>query len=204
MITDGATSSASWELADGGTLELRRGWLAPAEADALLARLLDEVPWSQGTVRIAGREVLEPRLTAWFGDPGAVYTYSGRRNDPLPLSPALSSLRERLERTTGHRFNSALANLYRDGRDAMGMHADREPELGRAPVIASISVGAPRRFVLQHRRRKELRTELVLEHGSLLIMGGATQHHFRHGVPRDPAVTAPRVNLTFRLIETAR
>jgi alkylated DNA repair dioxygenase AlkB len=151
-------------------------------------------------LRIAGREVREPRLVAWVGDPGAAYTYSGRRNEPMPWTAPLSALRARLEAQTGQRFNSVLLNLYRDGSDSMGLHADREPELGPEPFIASLSLGTTRRFVLKRRCAPRERLVLPLGRGDLLLMGGTLQHHYRHGVPKEPAVSAPRINLTFCLI----
>jgi alkylated DNA repair dioxygenase AlkB len=187
-------------LSDGGRLELLTGWLARDEADLLFAQLEREIPWGERSLRIAGREVREPRLVAWVGDPGAAYTYSGRRNEPMPWTAPLSALRARLEAEAGQRFNSVLLNLYRDGRDSMGFHADREPELGPEPFIASLSLGATRCFLLERRRAPRERLVLPLGHGDLLLMSGTLQHHYRHGVPKEPAVVAPHINLTFRLI----
>jgi alkylated DNA repair dioxygenase AlkB len=145
--------------------------------------------------------VLQPRLVAWVGEPDAVYRYSGTTHVPEPFGPALRALRDRVARVAGERFNSVLCNLYRDGNDAMGMHSDSEPELGPAPVIASLSLGAARRLQLRHRKGKGRRQlDLQLEHGSLLILRGSIQQHYRHGIPREPAVTEPRINLTFRRI----
>lgn len=145
-----------------------------------------------------GRQVLQPRLTAWYGD--AAYTYSGVTLEPLPWTPLLAMLRDRLIADVGERFNSVLCNLYRTGADSMGLHADDERELGPNPVIASVSVGATRRLVLRHKRRKAAPVILDLTSGSLLVMGPATQTFWRHAVPKDPRVVAPRVNLTFRRI----
>lgn len=176
-------------------------FLEPAAADLLLAVLLDEVAWTRPRVRLFGRTVDSPRLSAWYGDAGAVYTYSGLRNEPLPWTDALLGIRARLEDALGLTFNSVLANLYRDGADSMGWHADDEPELGPAPVIASVSLGASRRFVMRHRRKGRHPTfEIVLAHGSLLVMRGDTQRHWRHALPKTRAAVGPRVNLTFRPI----
>src|SRR5690606_30273743 len=117
-----------------------------------------------------------------------------------PWSAALSDLRDRLERELGTGFNSVLANLYRDGRDAMGWHSDDEPELGPAPVIASVSLGATRRFVLKHRRKPDRKLALELPAGSLLVMAGATQRNYRHALPRTARPVGGRINLTFRSI----
>lgn len=181
-------------------MELYSEWLSASEADALFDTLLREVPWRSRSLRIFGREVLEPRLVAWLGEPEAVYTYSGVRNVPEPLPPALLALRERLERELGLGFNGVLCNLYRDGRDAMGLHRDAEPELGPDPVVASLSLGASRRFQLRHRHVARGRLDLVLAHGTLLVMRGTTQRFYRHGVPREARVSEPRINLTFRRV----
>ena len=174
------------------------GWLGQGEAGALFDALIETVPWSVHRLRLFGREIDSPRLSCWMGDEGASYRYSGTRFTPHPWLPALAAVRARLDREFDAGFNSVLANLYRDGRDAMGWHADAERELGPEPVIASLSLGAPRRFVLRHRARG-LRHELVLEPGSLLLMRGRTQAHWQHALPRAKDA-APRINLTFRRI----
>jgi alkylated DNA repair dioxygenase AlkB len=184
----------------GADLALHRHWLAAAEADALFAALRDSVPWGIHRIRLFGRMVDSPRLSAWIGDPGAAYTYSGARFEPHPWSPALSVVRARLARKTGTDFNSVLANLYRDGRDAMGWHSDGEPELGPRPVIASLSLGAERRFVLKHRDDAARKCAIALPHGSLLLMSGETQRHYRHALPRTARPVGARINLTFRRI----
>lgn len=175
------------------------GWLAAHDGDALLQAVLAEVPWEIHRIRMFGREVASPRLSCWIGDPGATYTYSRSRFEPRPWTPALAGLRERLARELDVRFNSVLANRYRDGADAMGWHSDDEPELGPEPVIASVSLGAPRRFAFRPRGEGG-RVDLVLEHGSLLVMAGRTQHAWRHAIPRTRRPLGERVNLTFRAI----
>lgn len=140
-----------------------------------------------------------PRLEAWYGDAGASYSYSGLAHEPLPWTPELQRLRERVEVAAGTTFNSVLANLYRDGNDSNGWHADDESELGEQPVIASLSLGAARRFLLRHRASVE-RVEVVLEAGSLLLMRGKTQQCWKHSVPKQRTVHAPRINLTFRRV----
>jgi alkylated DNA repair dioxygenase AlkB len=188
-------------LEDGGELLLLEGWLPPEEARRTFDALMREVPWQQKTISMMGRPVMQPRLVAWFGDPGAVYTYSGTRNDPLPWPPTLADLRSRVQETAEHPFNSVLANLYRDARDSMGFHADKEKELGENPIIASLSLGATRRFQLRHAKRKTAPgRDLPLTSGSLLIMRGTTQHFWRHGIPKETGPVGPRINLTFRWI----
>lgn len=175
-------------------------WLGPVEADGLMAVLQAQAPWSVHRIRIFGREVDSPRLSCWIGDPQARYRYSGALFEPHPWPAALRPLRRRLRDELGVDFNSVLANLYRDGRDAMGWHSDDEPELGAEPVIASISLGATRRFVLKHRHDAERRLALDLPHGSLLVMAGETQRHCRHALPRTARPVGERINLTFRQI----
>jgi alkylated DNA repair dioxygenase AlkB len=175
--------------------------LTVAEASELLDRLLTGIDWQHEEVLIFGQRRPVPRLVAWHGDTGASYTYSGTLHQPLPWTPALELVRERVLSLTGCAFNSVLLNLYRDGRDGMGWHSDDEPELGRDPVIASVSLGAPRRFCLRHRQRKDQRLDVSLGPGSLLLMAGATQHHWLHAVPKTAVPVGPRVNLTFRQIQ---
>ena len=184
----------------GADLAFAPQWLPEPEADALFATLRAQVPWEVHRLRLFGREVASPRLSCWIGDPDAVYAYSGATFVPHSWPPALRALRERLAHALGADFNSVLANLYRDGRDAMGWHSDDEPELGAAPVIASLSLGAMRRFVLKSRGDAGHRLALDLPHGSLLVMAGATQRLYRHALPRTAKPVGPRINLTFRRI----
>ncbi|WP_242109675.1 alpha-ketoglutarate-dependent dioxygenase AlkB family protein [Luteimonas aquatica] len=181
-------------------VRLVRGWLPRAQADALFAALRADVPWQVHRIRLFGREVDSPRLSCWIGDPGAVYVYSGMRHAPEPWPPALRAVRARLTRTLAHPFNSVLANLYRDGRDAMGWHSDDEPELGPEPLIASLSLGATRRFSLKRRAGPAAKCTVELEHGSMLLMAAATQRHYRHALPRTGRPVGERINLTFRRI----
>lgn len=175
-------------------------WLPAGEADALLRDLLATVPWETHRIRLFGREVDSPRLSCWIGDPHAAYTYSGTRFEPKPWPDALRSIRARVAAACGVEFNSVLANLYRDGRDAMGWHRDDERELGPQPVIASLSLGATRRFVLKHVADPSRRRAIDLAPGSLLVMRGETQRHYRHALPRTATPVRPRINLTFRRI----
>ena len=188
----------------GADLAFDPHWLPAPEADALFAALRAEVPWEVHRLRLFGREVASPRLSCWIGDPDAVYAYSGSTFTPHPWPPSLSPVRRLLAGTLGVDFNSVLANLYRDGRDAMGWHSDDEPELGPAPLIASLSVGATRRFAFKSRDAQERRLTLDLPHGSLLVMRGDTQRRYRHALPRTARPVGPRINLTFRRIESRR
>lgn len=186
------------KMPDGQGVLYRRAFTATDSAH-LFDGLRRETPWGQHIITLYGRDVPSPRLSAWHGDPGAVYSYSGLRLEPLPWTPMLRIVRERVEELASTCFNSVLLNLYRDGQDSMGWHSDDEPELGRNPVIASVSFGAARRFLLQHKKQR-LRIELLLENGDVLVLGGATQHHWRHHVPKTRQPVASRINLTFRAI----
>lgn len=176
-------------------------WLDAGSAGALLAELRDTIPWEVHRIRLFGREHVSPRLSCWIGDAGASYRYSGAQFQPRPWPPVLRPIRERLAHVLGVGFNSVLANRYRDGRDAMGWHGDDERELGPTPVIASLSLGATRRFVLKHRQHPERKLALDLSPGSLLVMAGTTQRHYRHALPRTAKPVGERINLTFRHID---
>lgn len=186
----------------GATLRFATDLVAdPAE---LFTQLCAEISWEQHYLRIFGRTVASPRLSCWVGDADAVYTYSRTRFEPRPWTRRLAALRAALRDCCAQDFNSVLCNLYRDGRDSMGWHSDDEAELGAEPTIASLSLGATRRFRLRHKRDPALRLDLDLPAGSLLLMSGATQRHYRHDLPRALRVTGPRLNLTFRCIGMAR
>lgn len=175
------------------------GFIDEERASALLARLTEEIRWEQLPIQVFGKPVLQPRLMAWAGE--LPYRYAGLTLEPRPLSPVLRDLTDEVAAAAGAPFNHVVLNLYRDGRDHIGMHADNERELGRDPVIGSLSLGARRRFVLKPKnRRLRKKRELRLLHGALIIMGGACQHTWYHGVPADPSVDAPRINITFRQI----
>jgi alkylated DNA repair dioxygenase AlkB len=169
------------------------------DADRLLEDLAGSIAWRQEIATIMGRRVPIPRLTAWHGEAG--YVYSGIAMQPAAWTPPLLELKRCAEAHAGQAFNSVLLNLYRDGRDSVGWHADNEPGLGRNPVIASLSLGATRRFQLKHRTRNE-RIAIDLSHGSCLIMAGATQHHWLHQLPKTARSVGPRINLTFRSMAT--
>jgi alkylated DNA repair dioxygenase AlkB len=170
-----------------------------AQADAWFAALRGSIGWEQEEILIFGARRRVPRLVAWHGDPGATYAYSGTPHEPRPWTPPLLEIRKAVETLSGFRYNSVLLNLYRDGNDGMGWHADDEAQLGPNPAIASVSFGETRTFKLRHRRRQGV-TAIDLPHGSLLLMAGATQHHYVHAVPKTTRVLRERINLTFRLV----
>ena len=180
-------------------------FLAPAAADALLAALLVEIPWEDEVIQMFGQRHPVPRRVCWLGAPGVCYRYSGNTHSPKPWPQALQPLLPRIQQAAGAEqpFNGALANLYRDGADRMGWHADNEAELGPQPRIASLSLGAPRRFLLKH-RQGTARLEVTLPHGSLLVMAGPTQQHWLHQLPATRRPTGERINLTFRRIVAGR
>ena len=177
-----------------------QGWIAAAEADSFMLRLVSELQFEQREIQLFGERILQPRLIAWGGD--LPYRYSGQTLEPRPMSPALAELRDRVALRSGVRANHALVNRYRDENDSMGFHSDDEPELGPDPVLASVSFGVPRRFVIQP-KKKSKRAEkhtLLLGHGDLCVMGGRFQHELRHGVPRERTATGERISVTFRLL----
>jgi alkylated DNA repair dioxygenase AlkB len=170
-------------------------------ADTLLRKFIANVPWRAERVIVWGKSHPQPRLIAWFGDDGQSYTYSGIRLEPLPWTDALVMIRREVECVTEAKFNSVLLNYYRDHNDSMGFHSDNEPELGPNPVIASLSLGEQRTFVLKHKTRRDLKSvKLPLASGSLLVMKGSTQRYWKHGIEKESQRCGPRVNLTFRRI----
>lgn len=185
-------------------------FFAVQEADQLLQRLIDEVPWQQHYVKMFGRSIASPRLSSWHGDPHAYYRYSGTRHAPSAWTNTLSELRASLANGGIGDFNCVLANYYRDCSDSMGWHSDDEPELGAHPTIASLSFGATRRFDLRHKSSKQ-KASFELQHGSLLIMRGTTQECWEHALPKQKkagdllsGLEQSRVNLTFRYIRSPR
>jgi len=163
------------------------------------AALHDGLQWRQQAIMMFGRKVMQPRLIDWYADPGVRYSYSGITLEATPWPAVMQDLRARLEATSGERFNSVLCNLYRDGGDAMGWHADDEPELGPRPLIASISLGASRRFRIRP-RSGGASVGIDLQPGSLLLMQGFSQRDYQHAVTRTRRRVGPRINLTFRKV----
>ncbi|MBL1265900.1 alpha-ketoglutarate-dependent dioxygenase AlkB [Methylomicrobium sp. RS1] len=176
-----------------------KGFYRFPEADLLFDDFYRTLAWQEEAVLIFGKACKVPRLMCWYGDPEAIYRYSGVEHRPLPWTGELTEVRARIELCSGYAFNSVLANLYRDERDSMGYHADNEKELGINPAIASLSLGDSRLFRLRHKKRRE-NLDIVLEHGDLLVMAGTLQHHWVHALPKTRQVKHPRINLTFRLI----
>ncbi|SKB61361.1 Alkylated DNA repair dioxygenase AlkB [Salegentibacter holothuriorum] len=181
-------------------LEYFPNFLLKAEADFLLKKILKEVHWQQQNIKLFGKQIPQPRLTAFYAEKGISYTYSGLQLKPDSFSTELWDLKQKTEELTGFNFNTCLANLYRHGKDSMGWHADDEKVLGKNPVIASISLGGIRRFQFKHKTNKDLKESIELQHGSLLIMKGSMQHFWKHQLPKTKKEVSPRINLTYRKI----
>lgn len=170
-----------------------------SESEYLLRSLKAELTWRQETIRLFGKPVLIPRMQAWYGDKEAYYKYSGLPLIPLPWTHTLKSIKFDLENILSVSFNSVLANLYRDGQDSMGWHSDNEKQLADKPIIASLSLGQSRKFLIKHKSSGE-KIDLILQSGSLLIMHGNLQQHWQHSIPKTKKIIGNRINLTFRTI----
>src|SRR5262245_31485322 len=187
----------------GGDVVFYPAFFPPAEADRLFRELVDTTAWRQESITLYGKPIPIPRLTAWYGDEGTGYIYSGIVNEPLPWTPALLEVKRAVEVPSGTTFNSVLLNQYRTGQDSVAWHSDDEKEFGENPMIASVSFGGTRTFQFRHKKRKALRASVELTHGSLLIMRGATQHNWLHQIPKTAKEVAERINLTFRVVRKA-
>ena len=172
----------------------------PGESDHFLNQLTQHIAWEEQDIKIFGKMVPVPRLVAWYGDAGKSYSYSGVTMQPLDWTDDLLQIKQRVEAMAELPFNSVLLNLYRDENDSVGWHSDDERELGINPVIASVSFGAERQFQFRHKERTDLRQAITLTSGSLLLMRGETQHHWKHRIPKSNLSCGPRINLTFRTI----
>lgn len=183
-----------------GMLKYFPNMFGEKEATVLYHQLQHTILWQEKSIIIFGREVMQPRLVAWYGDEGIAYTYSGKTLTALPWTADLRKIKERAEAMTGETFNSVLCNFYRNGQDSMGWHSDDEKELGEEPAIASVSFGTQRKFVLKEKNGSD-KTELILDNGSLLFMYGRCQQHYKHALPKSMRVSQGRINLTFRRIK---
>lgn len=181
-------------------IEYWADFFSKAEADALFQRLMKETPWQQDDVKIFGKVYPQPRLTAFYADGDKTLSYSGLTMKSHSWTETLAGIRNRVEAASKSKFNSVLLNLYRDGRDSNGWHADNESYLGKNPVIASVTFGEARPFQMKHSSLPIPTKKLLLEHGSLLVMGGEMQHFWKHQIPKTSKAVAPRINLTFRFV----
>ncbi|SFN63689.1 Alkylated DNA repair dioxygenase AlkB [Algoriphagus ornithinivorans] len=168
------------------------------KASELYRRLEKEIEWKQEPIRLFGKTILQPRLTALYGDPEKSYSYSGITMNPIPWNNTLREIKFQIEKLSMESFTHVLLNFYRDGKDSMGWHRDNEASLGRNPTIASISLGETRNFQLRHYEDKKIKLNIPLNSGSLLIMGGESQHFWEHQIPKSKKVSKGRINLTFR------
>lgn len=175
-------------------------FLNQTDADSWFEHFYSTVQWRSEQVKVFGKIYDQPRLTALYADEERSYTYAGLTLEAFSFTEEMKRLKKNIEDVTGHRYNSCLFNLYRNEKDSNGWHADDEPELGPQPVIASLSLGATRRFHIKHKRDKTLKKTIDLRHGSLLLMAGASQKDFKHQLPKTQTPKAPRINLTFRYI----
>ena len=188
----------------GADIEIFENHFEENQAHALLKSLESSIPWHQNKIKFYGKESLVPRLESWHGDSGMSYTYSGITMHAKPWTDDLLEIKQSIEPFAKTTFNSVLINFYRDGKDRVAWHSDDEKELGKNPVIGSVSLGAERKFKLRHKRFKEnqLRHEILLGNGSFLLMTGPIQHNWLHEIPRTAKPIGPRINLTFRVIKS--
>lgn len=181
-------------------IELHEHFFDAQESGSIMQALISEIDWKQYQIKIFGKTLDQPRLTAYYGEGHPYYAYSNIKLQPIPFTPILLSIKNKIEALTLEKFNGVLLNYYRNGDDSMGWHADDEKELGTNPVIASLSFGASRNFQLQHSLDKSIsKATIVLNDASLLIMKGETQHFWKHQIPKQKN-KGPRINLTFRKI----
>ena len=182
-------------------IEYYPNFFSEEQANVLFEKLLIETSWQQDNITVYGKTYPQPRLTALFGNEGKPYSYSNITMHPQPWNETLLQMKLKITEVTLCDFTTVLLNRYRNGQDSNGWHADNEKELGTNPAIASISLGAARAFHLQHNSIKEARLKLTLEHGSLLLMKGTTQHYWKHQIPKTAKTVDQRINLTFRTIK---
>ncbi|WP_010229263.1 alpha-ketoglutarate-dependent dioxygenase AlkB family protein [Gillisia marina] len=181
-------------------LEYYPNFLDAELADYYLKKLLNTLKWEQYSIKLFGKTIPQPRLTALYALNSETYSYSGLKLKPTIFTNELEIIHAEIAKLTGNTFTHCLANLYRDGNDSMGWHADDEKELGTNPIIASLSLGAIRNFQLKHKKNPTLKQTIQLAHGSLLIMKGQTQEFWKHQLPKTKKNIEPRINLTFRTI----
>jgi alkylated DNA repair dioxygenase AlkB len=188
-----------FEQIENGEIAFEKDWLTAIEANTYFKLFQNTLPFHQGNITIFGKTYPIPRLEAFFATGNQRYSYSGKTLISHPFTPELLDIKRKIEEISSETFNCVLVNLYRDGQDSNGWHADNEPELGKNPSIASLSLGASRRFDLRHNLSNQ-KLSFELNHGSLLVMKGEMQHFWKHQIAKTKKVTEPRINLTFRTI----
>ena len=175
-------------------------FFTPLENNLFFHSLYENIEWKQESIKIFGKMILQPRLTAWYGDKDKCYSYSGITYTPELWTKDLLKIKDKIQNNNQYNFNSALLNLYRNGQDSMGWHRDNERELGAEPVIGSVSFGATRKLCFKHMTKNYLKLDLEIQPGSLLVMEGKTQKFWKHSIPKDKNCSEPRINITFRFI----
>lgn len=183
-----------------GKIIFYQGFFDSDVSNIFFDKLKNEIKWKHEPIKMFGKSVMQPRLTALYGDPNRLYGYSGIQMIPILMTDFLLEIKEKVETQTGAVFTHVLLNYYRDGQDSMGWHRDNEAVLGLNPTIASVSFGESRDFQIRHFSKKELKFKISLEHGSLLVMSGSSQHHWEHQIPKTSQPKGPRINLTFRKV----
>lgn len=181
-------------------MEYHPGVFNAQQSIALMQTFISTVPWQQQVITMYGKQMLTPRLTAWYGDAGSDYAFSGTKFDPLPWTDELVEIKQTVETITQTKFNSVLLNYYRNGNDSVAWHSDDEYELGIKPVIASVSFGQTRRFDVRKKADHHTKYAIDLENGSLFLMKGDLQHNWEHRIAKSTKPLKERVNLTFRII----
>jgi alkylated DNA repair dioxygenase AlkB len=184
-----------------GELYYDRFFFSNIEANKYFNLLKKEIQWQQDNIKIFGKIYMQPRLTALYANNNKSYSYSNIKMQPITFTPTLFDIKSKIEKRINSQFTSCLLNLYRNGQDSNGWHADNEKELGLNPVIASLSLGAERVFHMKHRNDKKEKVKINLTNGSLLVMRGRTQHHWLHQIPKTRKKVGERINLTFRIIK---
>ncbi|WP_394750421.1 alpha-ketoglutarate-dependent dioxygenase AlkB family protein [Spongiimicrobium salis] len=182
------------------TIDYYPAFFSQQEADSLFLEIKGQTPWQQDDITVFGKTYPQPRLTALYSSNGKPYSYSNIIMNPHAFTPSLLTIKRKIETVSPALFTTCLLNLYRNGQDSNGWHADDEKALGTNPIIASVSLGEERFFKLKHKKQPHLKFKLLLEHGSLLLMQGSTQHHWLHQIPKTAKPVKERINLTFRVI----
>ena len=184
-----------------GELYYDRFFFSNIEANKYFNLLKKEIQWRQDNIKIFGKIYAQPRLTALYANNNKSYSYSNIKMQPITFTPTIFDIKSKIEKRLYSQFTSCLLNLYRNGQDSNGWHADNEKELGLNPLIASLSLGAERVFHMKHRNDKKEKLKINLTNGSLLVMRGKTQHHWLHQIPKTKKKVGERINLTFRIIK---
>ena len=196
----GVDNSITTTLKDG-RISYDRNFLSSVEASRYFKILRNETAWQQDQIKVFGKVYDQPRLTALYANNNLSYSYSNITMRPAPFSATLLKIKEKVEKQLKQEFTTCLLNLYRHGQDSNGWHADNEKELGKNPIIASVSLGAERMFHMKHRTDNSQKIKINLTHGSLLVMSGSTQHYWLHQIPKTKKYVEERINLTFRTLK---